>query len=224
MTENEMLLQEIRELRAQLEAKRAEPEQAEPKRKRVESKGKATRALTEAEYIEFIKTMKTGFTGAAPNEGVAMALSVEAATGIRISDVLKLRPDSIVYYNDEWHFDIIEQKTGKPRKFVVQDYVADKLRLYCAERNIKGQDLIFPFKVRNVQARVKNVADYLGLKNVSTHSFRKFFATKIYTENGCDIALLQKIMQHSSAAVTQRYIGIDQKKINAALNGHHVQM
>lgn len=217
MTENEYLLKRIAELEAQLGTK-------QEKKPRVESKGQATRALTESEYIEFIETMKNGFAGAWPNPGVAMALSVEAATGIRISDVLQLRPSSIVHYDGNWHFDIIEQKTRKPRKFVVQDYVATNLKLYCAENGIKGDELIFPFRVRNVQARVKNVAEYLGLKNIGTHSFRKFFATKIYTENGYDIVLLQKIMQHSSAAITQRYIGVDQKKINEALTGHIVKM
>lgn len=192
--------------------------------KRRQPKGKATRALSEEEYIEFIETMKEGFTGFRPNEHVAMALSVEAATGLRISDVLLLRPSSIVKYDREWHFNIVEKKTRKPRNFLVQDYVAINLKLYCAERGITGDDLIFPFKVRNVQARVAKVADYLDMKNISTHSFRKFFATKIYTENGNNIELLRKILQHSSVADTQRYIGVDTQKINEALAGHVIKM
>ena len=38
--------------------------------------------------------------------------------------------------------------------------------------------------------------------------------------NGYDIALVQRLLQHSSAAVTQRYIGIEPQKIEAAIEGH----
>lgn len=188
-------------------------------------KGRATRALTEQEYLEFIDTMRRGFTGAQPNERVAKALTVEAATGLRISDVLQLRPSDIIAYDGKWHFNnIIEQKTGKLRNFVVQDYVAMDLRLYCAENGIKGDERIFPFTVRNVQIRVQNVADYLGLENIGTHSFRKFFATKIYDDNGCNIELVRRVMQHSSIAVTQRYIGIGKREVDAALTGHVIRL
>ena len=35
-----------------------------------------------------------------------------------------------------------------------------------------------------------------------------------------DIALVQRLLQHSSAAVTQRYIGIGPKRIEAAIETH----
>ena len=38
--------------------------------------------------------------------------------------------------------------------------------------------------------------------------------------NGYDIALVQRLLQHSSAAVTQRYIGIGPKRIEAAIETH----
>ena len=51
-------------------------------------------------------------------------------------------------------------------------------------------------------------------------SFRKWYATEIYKNNGCDIALVQRLLQHSSAAVTQRYIGIEPQRIEKAIEGH----
>ena len=44
--------------------------------------------------------------------------------------------------------------------------------------------------------------------------------TEIYKANGYDIALVQRLLQHSSAAVTQRYIGIEPQRIEAAIQGH----
>ncbi len=38
--------------------------------------------------------------------------------------------------------------------------------------------------------------------------------------NGYDVALVQRLLQHSSAAVTQRYIGIEPQRIEKAIEGH----
>ena len=57
-------------------------------------------------------------------------------------------------------------------------------------------------------------------EGISTHSFRKWYATEIYKNNGYDIALVQRLLQHSSAAVTQRYIGIEPQRIEKAIEGH----
>ena len=56
--------------------------------------------------------------------------------------------------------------------------------------------------------------------DISTHSFRKWYATEIYKANGYDIALVQRLLQHSSAAVTQRYIGIEPQRIETAIQNH----
>ncbi len=50
--------------------------------------------------------------------------------------------------------------------------------------------------------------------------FRKWYATEIYKNNGFDIALVQRLLQHSSAAATQRYIGIEPQRIEKAIEGH----
>ena len=60
----------------------------------------------------------------------------------------------------------------------------------------------------------------LGYPNIGTHSFRKFFATEIYVNNNYNIILVQQLLQHSSAAITQRYIGISSKELEDALVGH----
>ena len=60
----------------------------------------------------------------------------------------------------------------------------------------------------------------LGCEGISTHSFRKWYATEIYRNNGYDIALVQRLLQHSSAAVTQRYIGIEPQRIEKAIENH----
>ena len=80
--------------------------------------------------------------------------------------------------------------------------------------------MIFPISERAVQKQLKTVCDYLGYEGISTHSFRKWYATEIYKANGYDITLVQRLLQHSSAAVTQRYIGMEPQRIEQAIEGH----
>ena len=71
-----------------------------------------------------------------------------------------------------------------------------------------------------VQKQLRIVCDYLDYEGISTHSFRKRYATEIYNANGYDIVLVQRLLQHSSAATTQRYIGIESQRIEQAIEGH----
>ena len=91
---------------------------------------------------------------------------------------------------------------------------------YCLRIGIQRNDRMFPITERAVQKQLAIVCDYLGYEGISTHSFRKWYATEIYRNNGFDIALVQRLLQHSSAAVTQRYIGIEPQRIEKAIEGH----
>ena len=84
----------------------------------------------------------------------------------------------------------------------------------------KPNERLFPITEREVQKQLKTVCDYLGYEGIGTHSFRKWYATEIYQNNGHDIALVQTLLQHSSAAITQRYIGIEPERVEKAIEGH----
>ena len=90
----------------------------------------------------------------------------------------------------------------------------------CLRNGIRSNEIIFPITERAVQKQLRIVCDYLVYEGIGTHSFRKWYATEIYKNNGYDIALVQRLLQHSSAAVTQRYIGIEPQRIEAAIEGH----
>ena len=181
---------------------------------------KKTIALTTEQYKEIISTMQRGFTGCRPNERIATALVLEGNLGLRISDIVKLRPSDIVKDGDRYRLEVIEQKTGKSRVFTVPQRIQEYIANYCLRNNIGKKDLIFPISERMVQKQLKIVCDYLGYEGISTHSFRKWYATEIYKANGYDITLVQRLLQHSSAAVTQRYIGIEPQRIESAIENH----
>ena len=181
---------------------------------------KRTKALTTEQYKEIIQTMKEGFCGCRPNDRVATALVLEGNLGIRVSDIVKLRLCDIVRDGDRYRLEITEQKTGKRRVFTVPLVIQQYIENYCLRNGIKSNELIFPITERAIQKQLAIVCDYLGYEGISTHSFRKWYATEIYKNNGYDIALVQRLLQHSSVAVTQRYIGIEPQRIEKAIEGH----
>ena len=181
---------------------------------------KKTKALTTAQYKEIIQTMREGFCGCRPNDRVATALVLEGNLGLRISDIIRLRPCDIVKDGDRFRLEVVEQKTGKSRVFTVPLLIQQYIENYCLRNGIRRNDLIFPITERAVQKQLKIVCDYLEMEGVSTHSFRKWYATEIYNKNDHDIALVQRLLQHSSASTTQRYIGIEPQKIEQAIQNH----
>lgn len=181
---------------------------------------KKTIALTTDQYKEIITTMREGFTGCRPNDRIATALVLEGNLGLRISDILHLHLSDIVQDGGRYRLDITEQKTGKKRTFTVPLMVYQYIENYCLKNNIGREDIIFPITERAVQKKLRQVCDYLDYQGISTHSFRKYYATEIYKNNHYDIVLVQKLLQHSSTAVTQRYIGIEPEKVEQAILNH----
>lgn len=181
----------------------------------------ATVALTKEQYIEIIDTIKNGMTGIRPNPRIAAALQLEANLGLRIGDVLQLRLVDIVKDGGRYRLDICEEKTDKRRTFTVPAEVYCFIRDYADAQGIGKTDRLFPFTVRAVQKHLAKVCELLELdENISTHSFRKWAATDLYENNGHDIVLVQRFLQHSSAAITQRYIGISEERMEQAIEKH----
>ena len=182
----------------------------------------ATVALTGDQYVDIITTIREGVDGQfRANPRIAAALVIEANLGMRIGDILNMKLSDIIRDGGRYRLNAVEEKkTGKKRSFTVPDAVYCFLRDYCDANDIKKDDRIFPITVRAVQKHLKTVCEYLELPNISTHSFRKWYATDIYNANGHDIVLVQRLLQHSSPSITRRYIGISDEQMEKAIAGH----
>jgi len=186
---------------------------------------KKTIALTEEQYKEIISTMRNGFICSdghvvKPNKRIATALSLEANLGLRISDILQLRLSAIIRDGDRYRLNIVEQKTKKKREFTVPTDIYIYIQNYALENNINPTAKLFDMSERAVNKHLKLVCDYLGYEGIGSHSFRKYFATSIYVNNHYDINLVRVLLQHSSTVTTQRYIGLQSKEIENALQNH----
>ena len=182
--------------------------------------GKKTVALTREQYEEIIKTIREGGVGFRENNRIATILVLEANLGLRIEDVLRLKVNDIISDGSRYRLDIIEKKTQKKRTFTVPLPIYQYIKLYALENGIKDNEKLFGITERQVQMHLHKVADYLGYENIGTHSFRKYFATEIYLNSDYNVVLVQQLLQHSSVAITQRYIGITSEMQEKALLGH----
>ena len=187
---------------------------------------KTTKSLTMDEYRTFINTALEGFSYTTEdgkehkfrrNERLVMILQTEAVTFMRIGDVLNMTLNSIVKDGNTYRLDVVEQKTGKARKFEVSKELYTALREYALNHGIKRTEKLFPVTERSVQKQIAIVADHLGLSNISTHSFRKTAASNLYETSNYDIELVREMLQHASTVTTQRYIGMSRKEIETAL-------
>lgn len=185
---------------------------------------KRTVTLTDKQYIDILTAIKSVFSynGRAyqPNERIATALTLEANLGLRISDILHLHFTDIIRDGERFRLDIVEIKTGKERTFTVPAEIRDFIDQYRVKNGMSEQQRLFDLSERQIQKHLKATCDYLGIDGISTHSFRKYFATQIYLNNGFNIELVRQLLQHSSTAVTQRYIGIQQKQVETALQNY----
>lgn len=181
-------------------------------------------ALTTAQYKSIIGVMKQGFKNGdnefRGNNRIATVLVIQANLGLRIGDLLELRLNDIINDGDRYRLNIFEDKTDKKRTFTVPKEIYNYIKMYTLENSIKSTSKIFDITVRAVQKQLKLVTQYLELQNISTHSFRKYFATQIYINNNYNVALVRELLQHSDLKTTQKYINIGTETVEKALNNH----
>ena len=188
-----------------------------------EVKGKrnrrAARPLEYDEYMTIITLCQKGFTYKdeygvkhifKPNKQLAMTFMLQANLGLRISDVLKLKPST--FKNDK--LEVIEKKTGKLQYRTINRNLKELIYEYALENNIKSNDYLIQVKVRAIQKQLSIIANYLNLTNISSHSFRKLFGVTVYNKTNGNIELLKELFNHSSISTTQRYIKVSQKQID----------
>jgi len=135
--------------------------------------------------------------------------------GLRISDILSLNVESV---KNKTSIRIQEKKTGKYKQFPINSKLKPMIENYTKNRNLKDPLFMTIFKNRlnRVAAYeiIKKACKEAGLEEkVGTHTLRKTFGYHHYKKFK-DVAILQKIFNHSNPEVTLRYIGIEQDEIN----------
>ncbi len=180
-----------------------------------------TRACNEESYRKIVELARSGYISNGvyhrPNEQLATILVLEANLGCRIGDIVNLTTDSIIKDGDFWKLNIVEEKTGKKRCFIVPQEIKDFIDKWCDDEGIY-QGKLFKIGKKCVWKHMKEITDYLELKETGTHSLRKFRANVLYEESGHDIELVCNFLNHSSVNVTRSYIRRSDEQMEKAIS------
>lgn len=138
-----------------------------------------------------------------PQNRRAMRVSLE--TGLRISDVLVLRPEQL-----DSSFVVKEGKTGKKKRVRLSDKLLEELKQQSGAYWVfPGRD---PTKHRTRQAvwmDVKRASRAFRIpQNVAPHSMRKLYAVRLYKKYG-DIDRVRRALNHDDLTTTLIYAMAD---------------
>ena len=157
------------------------------------------------------------------NYKMSLLISLGCFTGLRISDILALRWEQILSTEE---FTIIEKKTGKKRVLRLNSQLQQHIQ-ECYEHiqpiGQKAPILVSQkgtvFTIQRINVILKEIKQKyrLKVKNFSCHSLRKTFGRQVYNMNSenSELALvkLMELFNHSSLAITKRYLGLRQEEI-----------
>jgi integrase len=139
-------------------------------------------------------------------------------TGLRISDILKLKVEDV----KGTHIVLREQKTGKQKWIRITPSLKREINKYIAGKD----DNEYIFKSRQGKNKpigrsmaykiLRKAANEFKLKDIGTHTLRKTFGYHFYQQTK-DVAMLQEIFNHSSPDITLRYIGVNQDSMDKAM-------
>lgn len=151
-------------------------------------------------------------------------VSIGSYTGLRISDILRLRWLDLLQNE---YLELREVKTKKYRKIKLNAKLKSLVRSLFHKQKPKPEQLIlFNDKTGSIYSRqhlnrlLKDIKrEYqLSTPNFSTHSFRKTFGRRIWQQDNYSeksLILLSLIFNHADTQVTRKYLGITDQEIQA---------
>jgi len=145
-------------------------------------------------------------------------------SGLRISDILKLRVADV---KNKSSINIREKKTGKQKIYLINPALKKELKAYCegkpeSEYLIKSREGDNkPISRERAYQIIKKVGEQFGIPDLGTHTLRKTFGYHHYKQYK-DVVMLQKIFNHASPAITLKYIGYEQEKIDNSIKNFKI--
>ena len=175
-------------------------------------------SITTTDYIDFDRAHAVAKKLITEKKKINIGLYILIAinTGLRASDLLSLRWSDI----SAGKLKLKEQKTKKAREIALNDTVKDLYSKYVPEKNcyIFTSQMRSTYSIQQVNRLLKEVFKREAKsKNISSHSLRKGFGRRVWeNDNQSERALvyLMELFNHSSLAITKRYLGIRQEELD----------
>ncbi|QEY23193.1 site-specific tyrosine recombinase XerD [Neisseria animalis] len=171
---------------------------------------------------------------AAPDTGTVHGMRDKAflellyATGLRVSEAVKLTPDNLDFQRGRVN---LIGKGGKQREIPMNEDAVEWLERYQREARpqlLKGRlcDAFFVSQKRSGMTRqlawmiVKEYAAAAGIQELSPHGLRHAFATHLV--NGqADLRSVQAMLGHADLSTTQIYTHVANQRLQQTVKEHH---
>jgi integrase len=145
--------------------------------------------------------------------------------GIRVVDLIKLKVKDVRDKKAGDTVKITESKTGKNNIIVINKTVHKALNNYLNMMQPNDEDYLFPSRKGNshigsqrVSKLVKQWTSAINLKGrFGNHSLRKTWGFVQRTKYGVGFEIICKRYNHSSPAITMRYLGIQDREVHQIL-------
>jgi len=174
--------------------------------------------LSEQEVVELLSLP----AGSKTSLRDRMILELLYATGLRVSELIKLKKSDI---NLEGGFVIASGKRSKERVVPLNTFSIDAIKSYLQEENPQGVYLM-PNKRGGMLTRqaiwkiIRKYATKMAKEHISPHTMRHTFATHLL-EGGADLRSVQILLGHEDISTTQIYTHVDSKRLKEIHKKHH---
>lgn len=197
----------------------------------ISASGKKIGSHTAADYMEWDEMLRLVHCLYKDKEYVmSVFIGVGAFSGLRVSDIRELRWCDIL---SKEPISIEEKKTGKKRVIKwnkdMQEHVQrcyDNLKILNPNYKflISQKKMVFSNQRLNVLLKEMKKKYKVKVGAFSNHTLRKTYGRKIYAtaieqgQGDMALILLMDIFNHSSPAITKRYLGIRQEELTATFD------
>ena len=175
--------------------------------------------------IRKIKDIKaiSKLTSGNPRDHLLFTMGIN--NGLRAGDLVKLKVKDVQHLKVGDTLTIKESNTGKENILVINKTVFKALKNYLDTIQPVGEAFLFasrkgdsPIQSQAVSKLVKKWASAINLKgNYGAHTLRKTWGYIQRTVHGVGFEIICKRYNHSSPAVTMRYLGIQDKEVHSTL-------
>lgn len=171
------------------------------------------RTLSGEEIDRLLQAAQTGRRAGLIRRDTAI-LQLLLRTGIRVSEIVQLKTDDLVFDNPGVHLRVA--RTGNNddvRRLSLPGQAYKALHQYLQVRPQYGPDRLFlgqhggPISNRTVQRIVKNCARAADLEDVSPQMLRRTFAHQLFSKTS-NLALVSEQLGHQNNTITEQFLNL----------------
>ena len=131
-----------------------------------------------------------------------LIITIFLLTGVRVSELLNIKVEDIDLESGTVK---VFGKGRKERYVIIDRPLCKDITNYIKKSESSAGDRLFNLTPRTLQYMIKKYGQSCGFsKNLTPHKLRHTFAT-LFIQSGGNVILLQKLLGHSSTAITERY-------------------